>query len=389
MKTIDKILTVIGYVLNFAPCVLMGAYSAKSAIEIVKSGDTGLELLVMGGLILAAVLFWLLHIIIHEGGHLVCGLLTGWKFLSFRVGNLVLINQNGKLKWKKTTVMGTGGQCLLIPPECDYENCPFFLYLFGGGFANLLTSVIAIVVGIFTGGIVQIIFNLYAIIGIGLGFFANLFPAKMGGVMNDGYQIFVEFPRNKEMKKYTCCLMIANAVLTEKDSTKALPLDVRNIILDLDGNDLSNTSVVNLLFFKNSILQEECKYKEAKEIFQKIVDDPDVLELFKYEAKCELLYYEIMGECNEKKIEALYDDKLKKYIKATALYPSRKRLMYAYYLVYKKDEEKADKEYEALLKVSKTHPSKAEIAIELKEAERVRAHFECKYWNSEKKECRG
>ena len=85
---------------------------------------------------------------------------------------------------------------------------------------------------------------------------------------------------------------------------------------------------------------------------------------------------EIMGECNPEKIESLADKKQLEYIKLTALYPSRKRLMYAYYLLYKKDETAAQKEYEALLKTAATHPVKAEGAIELKEAERVKKRFE-------------
>lgn len=387
MKIVDKILTALGYIIMIVPYCVLGWYVVKGTESVFSVKEKGFIFMLIAEFLLAAV-FWFLHIIIHEGGHLIGGLMSGWKFLSFRIGKLTLVNQNGKLNRKKTMVMGTGGQCLMIPPECDYEKCPFFLYLFGGGFTNLLTGGIAIAVGIFTGGIAQIILNIFAIIGIGVGL-SNLFPAKMAGMMNDGYQIFVEFPRNSNARKYTCCLMMVNAIFTEQDSTKALPEDVKSMILDLDGSDLSSMAVVNLLFFKNTMLYEKCRYKEAQGIFQKIIDDANVLQVFKNEAKCERLYYEIMGACNEKKVEELYDKKLREYIEATALYPSRKRLMYAYYLVCKKDEEKADKEYQALLKAVKSHPSKVESAVELKEAERIRAHYECKYWNNKEPECRG
>ncbi len=375
MKIIDKILTIIGSVITVVPYMVLGGYAATCAKKLVTSDNTGLELMIIGGFVLLALVFLYFHIIIHEGGHLIGGLLSGWKYLSFRVGNLVLVEQDGKLKWKKMTVMGTGGQCLMIPPECEFEKCPFFLYLFGGGFANLLTGGIALVIGMFTGGIAQMILDVFAIMGIGLGI-CNLFPAKMSGTMNDGYQIFVELPKNDEAKKYMCCLMTANAVLTQQDSTKALPEDIRNTILALDGGDMSNTAALNLLFFKNTILQEEGRYKEAQEIFQKVADSPDALQIFKNEANCELLYYEIMGECNAEKIKSIFDKKLREYIKATALYPSRKRLMYAYYLIHEDDEAKADKEYQQLIKVAETNPSRSEGAIELKEAERIRLYHE-------------
>ncbi|MBQ7835096.1 MAG: hypothetical protein IJ385_04870, partial [Ruminiclostridium sp.] len=317
------------------------------------------------------------HVIIHEGGHLVCGLISGWKYLSFRVGNLTLVKQDGKLKCKKTTVAGTGGQCLMIPPQCEPEKCPFFLYLLGGGLANLLTGGLAFLAAIPLGGIAEIILTIFGILGIGLGL-SNLFPAKMSGTMNDGYQIFIELPKNNKAKENMCCLLTANAVLSENESTNALPENIRNVILALDGEDFSDTSATNLLFFKTTILQEEGRYEEAEAIFKKVTDSPDALQIFKNEAACELIYHEIMGECNAEKIEKLADKKLMEYINATALYPSRKRLMYAYYLIYKNDTAKADEEYQALLKTAKSHPSKAEGAIELKEAERIRAYYDNK-----------
>lgn len=374
-KILDRILTIIGYILTIAPYLFLGAYSADSADRLVPSDDVGLELMLMGGLIFLALLFMFIHIIIHEGGHLVMGLATGWKYLSFRVGNLVLVKQDGKMKWKKTTVMGTGGQCLMIPPECEPEKCPFFLYLLGGGLFNILTGGIAFGIGMLTGGISQVILNVFAIMGFGLGL-SNLFPAKMGGTMNDGYQIFVEFPTNPDTKKYMCCLLTANAVLTEAESTKELPGKIRDTILNSDYSDLSNSSIANLYCFKATILQEEGRYDECREVYQNIADSETVLQLFKNEAKCELIYHEIMGDCNAEKIEQLADKKQMEYIKATSLYPSRRRLMYAYHLIYKNDKTKADEEYQALLKAAKTHPSKTEGAIELKEAERVTKHYE-------------
>ena len=70
-------------------------------------------------LVLAAVISFVLHIIIHEAGHLVFGLLTGYKFVSFRVFN-VLIDKEENDKIRLRTVQGvdgTGGQCLMSPPK--------------------------------------------------------------------------------------------------------------------------------------------------------------------------------------------------------------------------------------------------------------------------------
>lgn len=71
-KILDKILTVIGYALIIAPYPVLGAYSADSADRLVTSDNVGLELMLMGGFIFLALFFMLLHIIIHEGGHVLC-----------------------------------------------------------------------------------------------------------------------------------------------------------------------------------------------------------------------------------------------------------------------------------------------------------------------------
>ena len=89
-----------------------------------------------------------LQIIIHEGGHLICGLLTGYKFVSFRIGSFTLIKINGKIKVKKLSLAGTGGQCLLSPPEMKDGKIPYVLYNLGGSILNLITAAIFLILGI-------------------------------------------------------------------------------------------------------------------------------------------------------------------------------------------------------------------------------------------------
>ena len=40
------------------------------------------------------------HMIIHEIGHLILGLLTGYEFVSFRIGSITVIRDNNKFKLK-------------------------------------------------------------------------------------------------------------------------------------------------------------------------------------------------------------------------------------------------------------------------------------------------
>lgn len=74
----------------------------------------------------------ILQIIIHEAGHLIGGILTGYKFSSFRIFNFMFIKENDKLKLKKLSLAGTGGQCLMSPPEFIEGKVPYILYNLGG-----------------------------------------------------------------------------------------------------------------------------------------------------------------------------------------------------------------------------------------------------------------
>lgn len=66
-------------------------------------------------LLLLLVLAYVLQIVVHEG-HLVCGLLTGYRALSFRIGRVLLVKLDGLWKLRAYHIPGTGGQCLMAPP---------------------------------------------------------------------------------------------------------------------------------------------------------------------------------------------------------------------------------------------------------------------------------
>ena len=107
-----------------------------------------------------------LQLIIHELGHLIFGLLSGYKFSSFRIGNIILLKHRKKLKFKKLKIAGTAGQCLMSPPEIKDGKVPVFLYNLGGALLNLISCVIFFIIYIFTkeNNYLSIIFELSKIV---------------------------------------------------------------------------------------------------------------------------------------------------------------------------------------------------------------------------------
>ena len=189
------------------------------------------QLLEMAGVVLFSVLSFLLalplQIIFHEGGHLLAGLLTGYKFVSFRILNITFINSGGKIAVKRFKIAGTGGQCLLSPSEKPVEEINATWYNAGGFLANLLLSGGALYLSVlYDAALAKTFLFIFALTGI---FFAilNGIPFKVGGIPNDGYNLKM-LHNNLESRKAHDMLVEAYA---NKD--KIAPLFVNEIICEL------------------------------------------------------------------------------------------------------------------------------------------------------------
>ena len=64
------------------------------------------------------IIWFFVGIIIHEAGHLIFGLLTGYRFISFQVGKTLIQKPTNKpLRVKRIPFNGLGGQCLMIQKD--------------------------------------------------------------------------------------------------------------------------------------------------------------------------------------------------------------------------------------------------------------------------------
>ncbi len=318
---------------------------------------------------------FLIQVILHEAGHLAFGLLTGYKYVSFRIGSLVWIkDQNNKLAMKHMKIQGTGGQCLLCPPDVEIEKCPYKLYHLGGGLVNLVVGGIAILLAILLPKslLTYILCEEFGVIGLALGL-TNLIPAKSGGMQNDGYNL-LDLSKNMDAKRCINLVLTINALMTVADSYDDLPQDIRDEIKSIDFSqmDITNSSVMNAYNYQAAIYYSESRYRRAYEIQKDIMEKEGVLPIFQNEAKCECLFYELTHGAEKEKVDTLYDTALQKYVKATALYPSRQRLLFTYYTLFEKDEEKASGAYEKLEKLVETYMIKADAKLELEVAKKVR-----------------
>ena len=122
-----------------------------------------------------------------------------------------------------------------------------------------------------------------------------------------------------------------------------------------------SSEAVSFLFVRSVLLLDD-----SDVMFVLILKD--ILPIFKNEAKCERMFFELIGDVTAEEIEKRYDKKLQQYVKATSIYPSRQRLLYAYYRLCKKDDKKATECMQKLEKMVDTYMIKADAVHELEVA---------------------
>lgn len=375
MKTksiIMKIVSIINVIIVIGSFMFIGSRFADVSLE----NDSKYSFLIMFLFLINMYIAIIIHIILHESGHMIAGLATGYDLVSFRVGSIALVKgKDGKKYLKRMKIQGTGGQCLMRPPKVPVEECPYKWYHISGGLMNLGLGIICILLYIFLlpkNYITFALFEEFGLIGISLGL-NNLIPMKSGGMQNDGYNL-LDLGKNIDAKKCMNMVLEINALLTVSDSYSDLPEHLINEIKSIDFKtmDITNASIANAFNFQAGIYFAEGNYEKAYELQKYMKDTPNVLGIFKNEAKCECLFYEITHEQNKDIIEQLYDKKLQQYVKATSVYPSRQRLLYTYYHLYIKNEEKAEEAYLKLKNMTDTYIIKADVLMELEVVENIK-----------------
>lgn len=302
-----------------------------------------------------------LHIILHEVGHLILGLMSGYEFISFRVGSLTLVKDEGKFKFKKFNIKGTGGQCLMMPKTDNYKELKYVLYNLGGTLMNLIITIISLVILIAFNVSPIIKFILIASITAGiLCIISNGIPMKVSGIANDGYNI-IAISKDDFMKYCFYIQLKVNGLLSKGMRIKDLPIEWFYL---REGADLNNHLVTSLKIMEGNYYYDNLNFEAAQRCYEEILENaPKIIKIYEYEINCELLFFEIL-KGNMDRVKELYTKELRNYIKATECYISRKRLMYAYNLIVLKDKKKTEKVLKEIEKVKKTYPIKGGILSE-------------------------
>ena len=315
---------------------------------------------------------YFIQAVIHEGGHLVFGLLSGYKFISFRIGSFMFIKDNGKIRVKLYNIVGTGGQCLMMPPHWS-EKLPTVLYNLGGCIANLVFSVIFLLLLLYSekGTFMASFFAMLAAVGFG-NVLLNGIPLQVGGISNDGRNALLLGKNPVALRAFWLQLYV-NGLISKGERMKNLP---EEWFFLPEGEDLSDPIICTVGVMRYNYYFDTHDFEKAEEAAEYMLKAPGILGLHKNELLCELMFLRIFRGAPAEEIDSLNTRELDKYIKATANYVSRRRLAFAYQLLYRKDITLARKCLELFEKTVKTYPYSSEIENEEEIIELIKAKAE-------------
>lgn len=274
------------------------------------------------------VLFFILHIVIHEAGHLVFGLLTGHRFLSFRIFSYCLVKRNNQLKLTKLKVPGTLGQCLLIPPPLEKGKFPFQLYLLGGVMFNFIFSALSLLLIKLN----PVLILEFSILGVILGL-SNLIP--MG--FNDGSTLKLT-RASAENQQLLYIQLASNAQMTEGSRFTDLPDSYFELIKANPErtyfNDFQEFLVLGRYF-------EEMNWFEYGKMLENFWERKNsFIFLYQLELDKEMLFYLLITNQEDKRIPVIQKNtQVSRYLKTATV--SNKRVLAADAFYRETDKEKA------------------------------------------------
>lgn len=295
-------------------------------------------------------------VILHEFGHLLGGLASGYRFLSFRVFDWILVSYPEGYRIKKFSLPGTLGQCLLEPAEKKDGDYPVFLYNYSGIAMNILLFILGMVYFL-RGSNDYLIYFSYITSLINLILLVmNLVPMEP----NDGYNGQM-LRKDQEFKRIFWEILYINSILTRGQEVELAYLEgIKSPI------KTSFTAYLPLLMVSDFLVEEE--YEKALSLLESLDEDYELISIYSYEIYLEIYFCQTILDWKEGLVlkEIYLSKDLDSYMKMTKTYPSRHRFWIFYYGLVKVDEKKLAQAKENFIKSLKSYPTRGEAVKEEK-----------------------
>lgn len=341
------IIAVLGVII-FAIAYALGARAARA-------GGFGVQFGLLTLLSLLPMLFvaLVLHIIIHELGHLIAGLLTGYRFLSLNLFGLLWVKQASQIRFRRLSTSGVGGQCLMSPPEMVNGKFPYIAYNLGGPLANLAAALIF--------ALLAWLVDADAIVRLGLGVlaFMGLVAALLNGiplrenVANDGSNL-VCLSRDPQARRSLWIQLKATELQADGLRLKQLPDDW---FVVSSPKELTNPLTAAVGVYAAARLMDEMRLVEADELMAELLDSATgLVPLHRGLLGVDRVYCELVGKNRLEVLAELQTAEVRNIEKTMKRFPSILRLRYTSALLTDQDDAAAAKALAAFERSARSYP---------------------------------
>lgn len=344
--------------------LLSGAGGALGAMWISSfTGDNdALFFVYLGLMLLSLVLAFLVHIVVHEGGHLIFGRATGYQFVSFNVMGFIWQKQpDGRVKLGRMKIAGAGGQCLMAPPPYNGGDFPFTLYNLGGVLMNLvLSGLCALLAWLIPAAPVKIVLAATAVVGVFTALMNGL-PLPVAAIQNDATNLIC-IRRDANARQAFWAQMSVAAATAQGVRIKDMP---QAWFAEYSDKAMNNPIICAVAVMNTSRLMDGLQFTQAEEAIRTLLQrEKGVLGLYRAQMACDGAVCELLAG-RPGTLTALTDDKeIQQIMTAMKAHPTILRTRYALALLRDHDADKAAALLADFEAAAHKHPNAQEITGE-------------------------
>lgn len=359
-----KKITLSGVLSTLIPLVVGAAVGVFGAMYIISltDGSDALYFLYFGLLLLGLVAAFLVQIIVHEGGHLVFGLMSGYRFVSFNIlGFIWQKDADGRIHRGRMQIAGAGGQCLMAPPEYNGGDFPFTLYNLGGVMMNLISAVLcALLAWAVPFAPVEILLVAQVLVAV-VSAATNGLPIPVASIQNDCKNLLC-IRRDLQARRAFWVQMAIAAETARGTRLKSMP---KEWFAPFPEEAMDNPIICSVAVLNTSRLMDKLDFLSAESAIRRLMArEKGVLGLYRMTMGCDGAVCELIADRPGDLTASLEAPEIQQMMKAMKDHPAIIRTQYALALLKEHDPEKARRLLTAFEAAARKHPHPQEVTGE-------------------------
>jgi hypothetical protein len=154
---------------------------------------------------------WFLLVLVHELGHLACGMLASLKPLLLIVGPLKLtfLGDRAQVRRNRSLNLG-GGLAAALPPADSRIRRGMLLMVLGGPLASMLAGLLALALLQVTSGLAAALAFLAGMLAFGVAVL-TLIPMRAGGFSTDGARLLMLLRGGTQAERWCASALMVGA----------------------------------------------------------------------------------------------------------------------------------------------------------------------------------